>query len=84
MKHSLYTLEKIKITFEQYWIIETKLCQPIFNQPKFYAISHIVWYICNYGSAINYNIAYSKVVYKSFSKIFYNKTDKKEYNLQIQ
>lgn len=32
---------------------------------------------------VNYNIAYSKTVYNYFLKIFYNKTNKKQYNLQI-
>lgn len=33
---------------------------------------------------VNYDIAYSKAIYKFFHKAFYNKINKKEYNLQIQ
>lgn len=32
---------------------------------------------------INYDIAYNKAIYKYFLKVFYNKTNKKKYNLQI-
>lgn len=32
---------------------------------------------------MNYNIARNKTVYKYFLKVFYNKTNKKEYELQI-
>lgn len=31
---------------------------------------------------VNYNIAHSKIIYKYFLKAFYNKTNKKKYNLQ--
>lgn len=33
------------------------------------------------NSVVNYNTAYSKAVHKYFLKAFYNKTNKKEYNL---
>ena len=39
MEHALYKLEKIKIAFEQHQSIDSKLCQPTFNYPKFHAIS---------------------------------------------
>ena len=42
MKHTLYKLEKIKIAFEYHRPIVSKLCQPTFNYPKFYAISHFI------------------------------------------
>lgn len=32
---------------------------------------------------VNYNTAYSKAAYKYFLKVFYNKTNKKEYKSQI-
>ena len=83
IKHALYKLEKTKITFEQYWPINLKLCQLAFNYLKFYAISHFIQCIQNLGSAVNYNIAYTKMAYKYFLKAFYNKINKKEYNLQI-
>ena len=59
------------------------LCWPIFNYPKFYIISHFVQYICDYGSAINYNTAYNKAAHKYFLEAFYNRSNKKEYKLQI-
>lgn len=37
--------------------------------------------ISNHHSAINYYTAHYKVVHKYFLKVFYNKTNKKEYNL---
>ncbi len=42
MKHILYKLKNTKIAFEYHWLINFKLCQPTFNYPKFYAISHFV------------------------------------------
>ena len=84
MEHALYRLEKTKIAFEQHRFIDSKLYQPIFNYPKFHAISHFVWCIWDYGSAVNYNTAYSETAYKYFLKAFYNKTNKKEYKLQIR
>ena len=42
IEHALYKLEKTKIAFEQYRPINSKLCQPNFNYPKFYAIKHFV------------------------------------------
>ena len=64
IEHTLYKLEKTKIAFEQYLPIDSKLCQPIFNYPKIYPISYFVQYIWDYGSAVNYNTAYSKAVHK--------------------
>ena len=84
MKHALYRLEKTKIAFEQHWPIDSKLCQPTFNYPKFHAISHFVQSIWDYGSVVNYNIAYSEAANKYFLKAFYNKMNKKEYKLQIR
>ncbi len=42
MEHALYKLEKTKIAFEQHRPIDSKLCRPTFNYPKFYAIRHFV------------------------------------------
>ena len=84
MEHVLYRLEKTKIAFDRPQSIDSKLCQPTFNHPKFPTISHFVQYIRDYGSAINYDTAHSKVAYKYFIKVFYNKINKKEYKLQIR
>ena len=83
IEHALYRLEKTKIAFEQHRPIDSKLCQPTFNYPKFHTISHFIWSIRNYGSAINYNTAYSKAAHKYLLKAFYNKMNKKEYESQI-
>ena len=83
IKQALYRIEKTKITFEQHWLIDFKLCQLPFNYSKFHAISHFVWYIQNYGNAVNYKTAYSKMMHKYFLKVFYHKTNKKKYKLQI-
>ncbi len=42
MEHALYRLKKTKIVFEKYWPINSKLCRPTFNYPKFHVISHFV------------------------------------------
>ena len=84
MEHAVYKLEKTKIAFKHNRPIDAKLCRLTFNYPKFYVTSHIVQYIWNYSSAINYDIAHSKVVYKYFLKAFYNRTNKKEYDSQIR
>ena len=84
MKHALYKLEKTKIAFEQHWLIDSKLYQPTFNYPKFHAISHFLQSIRDYGSTVNYNTAHSEAAHKYFLKAFYNKTNKKEYELQIR
>ena len=83
MEHALYKLENTKIVFEHHWLINSMLCQPTFNYPQFYAISYFVQYIWNYDSVVNYNTAYSKTVHKYLLKVFYNKINKKEYNLEI-
>ncbi len=84
MEHALYRLEKTKIAFGHHRPINPKQYRPTFNHPKFYAISHFVQYIWNYGSVLNYNIAYSKAVHKYLLKTFYNRINKKEYDLQIR
>ncbi len=83
MEHALYRLEKTKIAFEQYRPINSKLCRPTFNYPKFLAIGHFVQCIWDYGSALNYNIAYRKAAQMYLFKAFYNRTNKKEYKSQI-
>ena len=83
IEHILYKLEKTKIAFEQSQPIDSKLCRPTFNYPKFYAISHFIQCIRDYGSAVNYNTAYSEVAHKYFLKVFYNRTIQKEYESQI-
>ena len=83
IEHALYKLEKTKIVFEHYRPIDSKLCGSNFNYPKFHAISHFVQYIWDYGSAVNYNTAYNKAAHKYLLRVFYNRMNKKEYNLQI-
>ena len=46
-------------------------------------MTNFVECIWDYGSTINYNIIYSKVVYKYLLKVFYRRINKKEYKLQI-
>ena len=55
----------------------------MFNYPKFYAVTHFAQYIQDYSSTVNYDTAYNKAAHKYFLKVFYNKTNKKEYNVQI-
>ena len=83
MKHELYRLEKSKIVFKHYWSINSKLYWPTFNYLKFNAISYIVLCIWDYGGAINNNTAHSEATHKYLLKAYYNRTNKKEYNLQI-
>lgn len=47
-------------------------------------MSHFVQYIWDNGSTVNYDTAYNKVAYEYFFKVFYNKTNKKEYESQIR
>ncbi len=82
IEHALYRLEKTKIVFKQYWPIDSKLCQPTFNYPKFHATNHFVQYIWDDGSTENYNTAYNKATNKYLLKAFYNRTNKKEYKSQ--
>ena len=79
IEHTLYRLNKTKIAFENYYLINIKLFQPTFNYPKFYAITHFIQYIWDYDSTINYDIAYIETAHKYFLKVFYGKTIKKEY-----
>ena len=81
IEHALYRLEKTKMAFEHHWSIDSKLYQLTFNYPKFYTISHFVSCFRNYGNAVNYNTAHIKVAHKYLFKAFYNKTNKKEYDL---
>ena len=83
MEHSLYRLEKTKIAFEYYRLIDSKPCPPSFNYPKFYAVIYFAQCIWGYGNAINYNTVHSKVAYKYLFKAIYNRTNKKEYVVQI-
>ena len=83
MEYAFYRLEKTKIAFEQHRLIDSKICQSSINYLKFHAISRVVYCIWDYGSVVNYNTAYSKVAHKYFLKVFYNKTNKKEYKSQI-
>lgn len=78
IKHTLY---KINTIFDNHYIINVKLLQPIFNYPKFYAMTYFIQYIQDYNIIINYNTAYSKVVYKYFLKLFYKKINEKGYKL---
>ena len=54
-----------------------------FNYSKFYAISHFVQCIQDYGTVVNYDTAYSATAHKYLLKAFYNRTNKKEYESQI-
>ena len=40
--------------------------------------------ICHgdYGNSVNYDTTYSKIAHKYFLKAFYNRTNKKKYNMQ--
>lgn len=42
-------------------------------------MTYFVKYIQDYDSAINYDIANSKIVYKYFFKAFYRQINKKEF-----
>lgn len=84
IRHVLYKLEKIKIVFEQHQLIDVKLYQPTFNYSKFYTISHFVQCIQNYITAVNYDTAYNKAVHKYLLKAFYNRINKKDYDLLIR
>ncbi len=83
MKYALYGLDKTKITFENYCLINTKLFRPILNYPKFYTMTHFIKCIRDYRSVINYDMAYSEAAHKYLLKAFYGRTNKKEYELQI-
>ena len=56
----------------------------MFNYRKFYAVTHFAQCIRDYGNTINYNIVYSETTHKYLLKAFYNRTNKKKYNAQIQ
>ena len=84
MEHALYRLKKTKIVFEHHRPINAKLCWPTFNYPKFYATSHFVQCIWDYSSAVNYDTAHSKAAHKYLFKAFYNRTNKKKYDVQIR
>ncbi len=79
IEYVLYRLENTKIAFEHHQPINSKLCRPTFNYPKFQAISQFVQCIRDYGSIVNYDTAHSKAAHK-YLKAFYNRTNKKEYN----
>ena len=42
IEHIFYRLVNSKITFEQYWSINSKQYQPTFNNFKFYIICHFI------------------------------------------
>ena len=83
MDHALYKLHKIKIVFENHCLIIAKLLEQTLNHPKFHAIIHFVKCLQDKGSAINYNMAHSEVVNKYIFKVFYERANKKKYELQI-
>ncbi len=80
MEHVFYRLENTKIAIKHHRSIDSKLYRPTLNYLKFHAISYFVQCICDYGSVVNYNTAYSKVVYKYLVKVFHNRINKKEYD----
>lgn len=71
MNHILYRYEKTKIVFENYSSINRKRFWPTLNNLKFYIITYFIKCIQVYGSVINYNIVYSKILHKYLFKIFY-------------
>lgn len=83
MKYTLYKLNKTKIVFQNHCFIHVKLFRPTFNYLIFYAMIYFVQCILDHKSAINYDIAFNEIAYKYFLKAFYEKTNKKEYELQI-
>ncbi len=83
IKHALYRLDKTKIAFENYRPINAKRFRPTFNYPKFRTMTHFVKCIRDYGSAINYDTAYSEAAHKYLFKAFYGRTNKKKYESQI-
>ena len=70
IEHALYRLKKTKIAFEHYRPIDSKLCQPTFNYPKFHTVNHFAQCTRDYGSAINYDTAHSKTAHKYLFKVF--------------
>ena len=52
----------------------------MFNYSKFYVITYFTQYIRDYSSTVKYDKAYSKAAYKYIFKVFYNRTNKKEYD----
>lgn len=79
LEHTLYILEKTKITFQQYWWINSRLYWLTFNYSKFYAIIHFVYFIRDYDSTVNYDIAHNEIAYQYLLKVFHNKINKKGY-----
>ena len=75
--NALYRLHKTKIAFENYCSINAKLFWLTFNYPNFHVMTHFVKCIQDYGSAIKYDIAYSKAVYKYFLRPFIDKPIRK-------
>ena len=45
LEHVLYKLEMTRIAFKHHCLIDSKLCWPTFNYPKFHAINYFVWCI---------------------------------------
>ena len=56
----------------------------MFYYPKFYAVTHFAQCIRDYSSAVNHDTAHSKAVHKYLLKVFYNRTNKKEYHAQTR
>lgn len=83
MEHALYRLDKTKIAFENHCPINVKLFQPTFNYSKFYAITHFIKCIRDYGSMINYDTANGEAAHKYLLMAFYRRTSKKKYESQI-
>ena len=81
MEHVLYRLEKTKIAFKHHRPIDAKLYRPTFNYPKFHVTSHFVQCIQDYGGTVNYD---KEAAHKYLLKVFYNRTIKNEYDMQIR
>ncbi len=68
IEHVLYRLENTKIAFEHHRPIDSQLCRPTFNYPKFHAISHFVQCIRDYGSVVNYDTTQARRRINTFLK----------------
>ena len=83
IEHALYRLEKTKIAFQHHWLIDSRLCRPMFNYPKFHSVTQSVQCIRDYDSAVNYDTTNSKAAHKYLLQAFYERTNKKKYDAQI-
>lgn len=83
IEHVLYRLDKTKMIFKNYCLINAQLLLPANNYLKFHAMSYFIEYICRYKSIINYDTVHSEIAHKYLLKVFYGWTNNKEYKSQI-